>query len=440
MKRAVLLLVVVVAGVVFYLGYTHLQPPGAQAANGAAASSSMPGGAGQSGGQGTGRRQGHGPAVAVTVATAQKQTVPITDGAVGYVEAPSTAVIRARVDGVVVQQSVAEGQMVKTGDALFKLDDTAQQAQVAKDQAEVAKDQASLDEDQKDLERDQALVKTQAVTQQAVDQQQTLVDGASGTLQMDQAQLKADQLTLSYMTITAPIDGRVGQISTSVGNVVRAADTSAGGLLTITQMSALRVSFSIPERDLDEYRAALAKGAVPVNISADGDTSPRATAKLSFIDSSVDQSSGTVVAKADVDTGADKLWPGQYVNVVTQTGSYDNATTVPLVAVQQDDGGSYVFAVQADNTVKKTPIMVAATVGDIAVLTGNAVNPGDKVVTEGQLRLADGSAVTTGGGQGSATAEATTGQSASGSTSPAGEQASGQRRGQASSSPPAAAS
>ena len=441
MKRAILLFSVVLIGVVFYLGYARLQPSGAQAAN--ETSSSAAAASGQGGGQG-GRRAGGGAATAVTVAAAQTQTVPITDNAVGYVEAPNTAVVRARVDGVVLQQSVTEGQMVKAGDVLFKLDDTAQQALVAKDQANVAKDQAAVDEDNKDLGRDQALAKTQDATQQTLDQQQVTVEAANATMQIDQAQLKTDQLTLSYMNITAPIAGRVGQINTSVGNVVRAADTSTGGLLTITQMDALRVSFAVPERNIDEYRKALATGQpVPVNVMADGDANPRATAKLNFLDSSVDQSSGTVVAKADIATGADQLWPGQYVSVTTQIGSYPNATTIPLVAVQQDDGGSYVFAVQSNSTVKKTPITVAASVGDVAVLSGNAINPNDKVVVEGQLRLADGSPVTTGGGKAGATQTADAG-SAPGSAAPASAQdggqgqAAGKHKRQASASAPSA--
>lgn len=335
--------------------------------------------------------------MAVTVQTVQQQNVPITAASVGYVEARNVVVLRARTDGIVLQQNVSEGQQVKAGDVLFKLDDTAAQAVVAKDEAAVSKDQAVLDSAQKDLNRDTTLLKDQSGTQQATDQQTATVKSAQAALQMDNAQLKTDQLTLSYMTITAPIDGRVGQISTAVGNVVRAADTSAGGLLTITQMSALEVAYAVPERDLDKYRTASTSGSsASVKVSTPDDAAPRATASLSFIDSSVDQTSGTVTVKAQVTDGGDRLWPGQYVNVVTQLGAYQNATTVPLVAVQQGPSGTYVFAVEANNTVKEIPVTVKATTPALAVLDGTAgLNPGDKVVTEGQLRLADGSSVST---------------------------------------------
>lgn len=413
MKRVVALLVLVTLGAAAVGLYLHGQPADAEASPSAAAASSQPqhqgGGSGRSGG----RSAGGGAAVAVTVQAVQQQNVPITAASVGYIEAPNVVVLRARTDGIVLQQNVTEGQQVKAGDVLFKLDDTAAQALVAKDQAAVSKDQAVLDAAQKDLTRDTTLLKDQSGTQQATDQQTATVKSAQAALQMDEAQLKTDQLTLSYMTITAPIDGRVGQINTAVGNVVRAADTSAGGLLTITQMSQLQVAYAVPERDLDKYRAASAgSAAAEVKVSTPDDTAPRATASLSFIDSSVDQTSGTVTVKARVTDGGDKLWPGQYVNVVTQLGTYPNATTVPLVAVQQGPSGTYVFAVETNNTVKEVPVTVKATTPSIAVLEGTAgLNPGDKVVTEGQLRLADGSAVSTADAQ----TAGTTAGSASGS-------------------------
>ena len=131
---------------------------------------------------------------------------------------------------------------------------------------------------------------------------------------------------------------------------------------------------------------------MPVKITAPGDQTARATGTLSFIDSSVDTSSGTIVIKADVDNSAGKLWPGQYVTAVTQLGDYSNATTVPLVAVQQGDSGSFVYVVGSDSKVKKQAVTVVASVGDTAVV-GNELKPGDHVVTEGQLTLSDGSTV-----------------------------------------------
>ncbi len=298
-------------------------------------------------------------AIGVETGVAATQTVPITKTAVGYIEPVSTVVLRAQADGIVTQQNVVDGQIVKTGDVLFKLDDSSLQATIAKDQAQTAKDQANSDVAQVTVQREQDLVKKGADPQSTLDTDMAVAKAAQATVLVDNAQLKADQVELAYMTIKAPIDGRVGTVNTSVGNVVHASDTSTGGLLTITQMTPLRVSFSVSESDLDSFRAALAGNkSLPVQITAPGDKTPRATGTLSFIDSSVDTGSGTVVIKADVDNSAGKLWPGQYVSATTQLSAYANATTIPLVAVQESNTGPYVWLISSDGKSKQQPITV----------------------------------------------------------------------------------
>lgn len=387
MKRVFYLVVLLAAAAAFYV-YAYPRLAGTGKAD--AQQTGATGGGGQ-GGQSGGKSQGNTYAIGVVTAVASTQTLPISKTAVGYIEPAATVVLRTRADGDVIQQNVEEGQLVKTGDLLFKLDDSALQATVAKDQAQTAKDQANSDVAQVTVQRDQDLVKKQVDPQSTLDTDMAIAKAAQATVAVDNAQLKADQVALSYMTITAPIDGRVGTVNTSVGNVVHASDTSTDGLLTITQMSPLRVSFSIAEGDLDSFRIALANNKkLPVQIMATGDKTPRATGTLSFIDSSVDTGSGTIVIKADVDNSAGKLWPGQYVSATTQLSAYANATTIPLVAVQQSDNGSFVFTVGADGKVKKQPLTVVAAVGDTAVV-GSEIKPGDHVVTEGQLRLTDGS-------------------------------------------------
>lgn len=428
MKRVLYLVVFLAIAAAFYVyAYPKLAGVGtadAQTASGSATTASADG-AGKAGGQSRGGKAG-GYAVGVVSAIAQSQTIPITKSAVGYMEAASTVVLRTRADGIVVQQNVQEGQMVKTGDLLFKLDDSSLQATIAKDQAQTAKDQANADAAQVALQREQDLVKKGVDPQSTLDADVATAKSAQATVQVDNAQLKSDQVALAYMTITAPIDGRVGTVNTSVGNVVHASDTSTGGLLTITQMSPLRVSFSIAEGDLDSFRHALsANQKLPVKVAAPGDQTARATGTLSFIDSSVDTSSGTIVIKADVDDSAGKLWPGQYVTAITELGAYNNATTVPLVAVQQGNSGSFVYVVGGDGKVKKQSVTVVASVGDTAVV-GNELKPGDHVVTEGQLTLSDGSSVretvkgaatdvaTTAGNTGTATSGGTDGGTAPG--------------------------
>ncbi|HTJ57858.1 MAG TPA: efflux RND transporter periplasmic adaptor subunit [Devosiaceae bacterium] len=377
MKRIVSLVVLLALAAGFYL-YAYPRLSGGERADAQQAS--------------TGNRRG-GMAINVVSAVARTQTVPITKTDVGYIEAVNTVVLRSQADGVVVQQNVLEGQNVKTGDVLFKLDDSAIQATVAKDQAQIAKDQAATDLAEATLTRDKNLLSNQVVPQSTIDADVAAYKGAQAAVQVDNAQLKSDQVELSYMTIKAPITGRVGTINTSIGNVVHASDTSTGGMMTITQMSPLRVSFTVAESELDAFRTALAADQkLSVEVLAPGDKTPRATGVLSFIDSSVDSASGTIVLKADVDNSAGKLWPGQYVSAVTQLGAYKDATTVPLVAVQESSDGAYLFAIGKDEKVKKVPVAVVASVGDTAVI-GNELKPGDHVVTEGQLQLSDGSLV-----------------------------------------------
>jgi membrane fusion protein, multidrug efflux system len=397
MKRVLYLVILLAAGAVVYIyAYPGLAGAGsahAQQTAGGAPGSGRPVGGQSPQGQLSGSRPGGGFPSGVVTAAAQRQTVPITKSAVGFVEPANMVVVRPRADGTVVSVGVAEGQTVKAGDLLFKLDDRALQATIARDQAQIAKDQANASSAQAALTREQDLVTKGVDPQSALDVAVAAAKAAQATVAVDQAQLQGDQVQLSYMTITAPIAGRVGTVNTSPGNVVHASDTSAGGLATITEMSRLRVSFSIAEGDLDKFRGAMAQGKpLPVEIRAPEDTRPRAGGTLSFIDSSVDTASGTVVLKADVDNRAGSLWPGQYVTATTQLGAYPDATTIPLVAIQQSDAGPYVFVVGADAKVRKRQVTVIASIGD-TVVTGPEVKPGDHVVVEGQLRLADGAPV-----------------------------------------------
>jgi len=391
-RRALLLAIAIIVAAVFFLIYPRFFGSGAGTSPATGSGSVAPNGAPANVNSTHTGSAGAAP-VAVIVAVAARQTIPITNTSIGLMEAVETVVVRTRADGLVLAQPVIEGQLVKAGDVLLKLDDLPAQAVIAKDQAQIAKDQATAASANADLAGIQSLATKQVDSQQQLYQAQAAAKVAESVIGVDQAQLQTDQLTLGYMTITAAIDGRVGTVNTSVGNIVHAADTSADGLLTITKMSTLRASFSVAERDLRSFRTALAKNkSLPVQILIPGDTKPIAIGTLAFIDSSVDPTSGTLVVKADVDNSARQLWPGEYVSAVTQLGAYTDATTVPLIAVQAGDSGAFVFAVGADQKVKKQPVTVVATVDDTAVL-GPEIKPGDHVVVEGQLRLADGSSV-----------------------------------------------
>lgn len=329
----------------------------------------------------------------VVVAEAKAEDVPVTKTVVGTIEPVDTVAIRPQIDGVVIADNVTDGQMVKAGDVLFRLDDRAIRAMIDKDQAQLAKDEASLVAANLDLSGAQDLEKRHVDTTQQVYQAEAAVKVLEASIAMDKAQIEADQVQLSYMTISAPIDGRVGVVGTSIGNLVRTADTG-NGLLTITRMKPLRVSFTVAESDLPALRRAVADHPANVQIKLPGSKDTIAAGTLNFIDSSVDTASGTVVLKAGLPNDDGALWPGQYVTAIVDLSVHKNATTVPLIAVQQGNDASFVFLVHADKTVAMQPVTLATTVGDIAVIA-SGIKPGDQVVVDGQLHLQDGATVHT---------------------------------------------
>jgi multidrug efflux system membrane fusion protein len=384
-RRVVFLLafVVLAGGAVLYPKVrTLFAPQAADAQQTAAPSTAAKGGAGHSGAA---------PTIAVYTAVAEQKTVPVTQNYVGTVEPIEQVAVRPRIDGLVVELPISEGQMVKTGDLLFRLDDQSIQAAIAKDQAAISKDQATLDQANADLGRMQTLLGHGDTTAQQVQQQQAAVKVATANVASDKAQLQADEVQLGYTRITAPISGRIGAISVSQGALVHASDSAA--LVTITEMSPVRVSFDVPERDLATFRTALGGKTAPQVTALDATTGKSiATGTLTFIDSSVDTASGTVILKGQFDNADEALWPGAYVRVQAEIGSYNDATTVPTAAVQLNGSESFVFLVQPDSTVTRRTVTVARTVGDLAIIS-SGVKPGDHVVIEGQLKLVEGSHV-----------------------------------------------
>jgi multidrug efflux system membrane fusion protein len=330
--------------------------------------------------------------VAVVVASATQADFPILRHAVGVVGSPAVANVSARVTSQVMQIHVQDGADVKAGDLLFSLDDRALKAQVDKDEAVLARDQAMLASAQADLGRAQDLAAKQAGTRQALDQATAAQRAAEATVASDTASLQADRVQLSYATITAPIDGRLGAVKVAVGDVVQSGNSSTP-LVTITQMHPLEVVFNLPEADLSLLRDALAnKSRDNVSIRIDGAAEPLATGTLSFVDSSVDTASGTVQAKATVSNDDLKLWPGQFVDVSFTAGSLHDSVSVPVVAVQAGQAGPFVYRLKDDKSVEVRPVKVALTEGGNAAIA-DGLATGDRVVTDGQARLTDGAAI-----------------------------------------------
>lgn len=325
----------------------------------------------------------------VITAASAVQDVPTMRRSVGWVEPISTVTVRARVEGEVVEQLVAEGQYVQQDNLLFRIDDREIRAALAKDEALLARDQATLARAQADAARARDLLARKVAAQQQVDQADADAKIAAANVQADQAAIDMDRIRLDYTLVRAPIEGRLGAIRVTEGNIVRSSD-GGDGLVTITQMKPLRVSFTLPERDLPALRAAAAGEAkVPVRVSAHDGSGALAQGELSFIDSSVDSASGTVTAKALLPNEDGALWPGQYVDVEIELGQTKGAVTIPLVAVQPGQDGPFVFVVGSDDKAGLRPVTLGDTMGD-QVVVSQGLAAGERVVVEGQQRLQDG--------------------------------------------------
>lgn len=328
-------------------------------------------------------------AAPVSIVAATLADTPIIRRAIGFAEPIAIVALKSRIDGVIATQNVREGQEVKEGDILFTLDDRELKAQIARDQAAIERDKATVAQKRADLARQQNLVAKGAGTQQALDQAVADEATAAATVKSDEAALVLDQTRLTYATITAPIAGRLGAINATPGNAVRANDASSS-LVTITEMAPIRVSFTMPERELGQLQEAFSKPEKPVVRAFSATTKEQlGEGRLVFIDSAVDIPSGTVNAKALFPNEQRKLWPGQYVDVDITLAVTKDSVHVPAVAVQQGQQGPFVYVLKPDSTVEARNVKVVANENGIAALS-MGVSANDQVVTEGQSRLAPG--------------------------------------------------
>ncbi|PWK63739.1 efflux RND transporter periplasmic adaptor subunit [Aminobacter sp. AP02] len=337
-----------------------------------------------------------GNAIAVSFASARSGSFPVVTRTFGTVQSPAVVEVGARISSQVTQIHVKDGQMVKAGDLLISLDDRALRAQLARDQATLARDDALVVSTTADLNRAKDLASKQAGTLQAYDTALALQRGAQANADGDQAAIDADQVQLDYTLIKAPISGRLGAVQVAVGDIV---GTSSGtsntvvGLVAITQMDPLQVTFHLAESELSTFRELLGAGNAPtVKALEGGGSEVVASGTLDFIDSAVDTASGTIAMRATFPNGNQVLWPGQYVDVEIARPDLPNATIIPTVALQSGQQGQFVWLVRPDDTVELRQVKVAASEGAASAIA-SGLDPGEHVVTDGQLRLKSGAAV-----------------------------------------------
>jgi membrane fusion protein, multidrug efflux system len=331
------------------------------------------------------------PGVPVTAGTVAATDVPVFLNAIGTAQAYNMVTIKSRVDGQILKVAFSEGQDVKAGDPLIQIDPRPFQAALDQALASKQKDEAQLISAQADLARWADLVGRGIKSQQTYDQTKAQVETLRASIKADDAQIETARLNLGYADIRAPISGRLGLRLVDVGNMVRATD--AAGLVTISQLKPIFVSFTVPQENLHKIHQKKGEAGELAVIALGADNKTElARGKLSVIDNAIDQPTGTIRLKATFANDDERLWPGEFVNVRLILSVHKNAPTVPAQTVQDGPTGSYAYVIKEDNTVERRPVEVAAVQDGLAVI-GKGLSPGERVVVDGQYRLTNGARV-----------------------------------------------
>lgn len=329
------------------------------------------------------------PEVPVTVAVARRVAAPYTITANGVVEPRQTARVTAQVGGLVTAVEFGEGDDVKQGQVLFRIDPRPYAAALAQAQATLARDEAQAAGARRDAERYQALAREDYVTRSQAEGQETNAAALASTVAADRAAVEKARFDLENTVVRAPIAGRTGSVLVRQGNVVQA--SAAQALVVINQITPILVRFTVPASAFPEVQRFRRRRPLAVRV-ASGDAADTATGTLTFVDNAVDTTTGTVMLKGEFPNREGQLWPGEFVGTTLVLDVQPDVLVVPSKAVQTGQQGTYVFVVQANGTATARPIAVGRTVGD-AVVVQSGLRDGERVVADGQSRLAAGARV-----------------------------------------------
>ena len=345
-------------------------------------------------------------AIPVTAAIATRQNVPDVVNAIGNVQSIDSVAVQPRVTGSIVKVEFTPGQNVKKGQELFLIDPRPFRAALDQAQAQLAHDEGVLAEAQMDLTRYQLLAKQNSIAKQQAQDQFYVVQQDKGTADLDQANVETAQLNLQYCHIASPIDGRAGALLVDLGNLVgpqtgnqSASNTSLGvttsgqttgasTLVSITQLQPIYVSFNVPQTRLAEILRNQAAGALQVDAYSQAGQFLE-QGKVTLINNQVNTLAGTILLQGTFANTDEQLWPGEFVTVKLTVATRRNVVTVPATAVMAGPNGFYVYVIGANNKVRRVNVQVAARQSGITVIT-KGVFAGEKVVSNGQYRLADG--------------------------------------------------
>jgi multidrug efflux system membrane fusion protein len=329
------------------------------------------------------------PRISVTVASAEKRTMPFAILATGTVEPMQTAKIGSQVGGVVTRIGFREGDEVEAGALLFQLDPRPFRADLERAEAALARDRAQADVARSEAERAEKLFAQQMISQGEWDQARAASEAAIALVRGDSAAAVTARLDVEYAAIRAPIPGRTGRLLVHVGDYVKAASTDP--LVTINQIRPVRVAFTVPDNAVpmvQKYRDAHPH----VRVKAPGSADEWLEGDLVFVDNGVDAASGTLLLKGEFPNRDRRLVPGQFVDVRLVLYEDAHATVVPAVAVTSGQQGTYVYVMNADSTVTPRTVVVSRTMDDYTIVS-DGLTPGETVVTDGQLRLSPGARV-----------------------------------------------
>ena len=340
--------------------------------------------------------------IPVTISPVTAQDVPVVLTGLGTVQASNTVTISPMVTGPIVAIDFTEGQDVKAGAVLARIDPRTYQATLDQDRGKLAQDQATLAGAERDLARYNQLTASKFESQQTADDERATVQETKALIEQDQAAIEQAQTNLSYCTITAPVDGRLGIRDVDLGNIVQAGTTS--GIVTLTTLKPIGVIFTLPQQDLPQIVDAAAGGALPVSVDPEGDSAGNSgagsrsglkpeTATLNVIDNEVDTSTGTIRFKAYFPNTDLHLWPGGFVTAHLTVRVLKGVLTVPPSAIQTGPTASFVYVLSDDQkTVKQTNVTVGQQ-NDVAAVIQSGLSAGQQVVLQGASRLSDGAHV-----------------------------------------------
>lgn len=329
------------------------------------------------------------PAATVTVAKVTQKTMPVEVTAVGNVEAISTISIRAQVAGEVQDIRFKEGDFVKKDQLLLTIDPRPYEAALAQAKAALARDKATGVYNRAQAQRYKTLFDQGVASAEQLESFVSAADAADATVNADEAAIKTAELNLEYCTINSPIDGRTGTVMVKPGNLVKVADVP---IVVINQVNPIYVNFTVPQQYWPDIKQDVDRRALRVAAAIPQDSGPPVMGTLTFVDNIVDTTTGTIHLRGTFENSRNRLWPGLYVNVLLTLSQQPNATIVPAHAVVSTQTASYVYVVKSDDTVEQRTVVPNRTIENDTVID-KGVQPGEVIVTDGQINLVPGAKI-----------------------------------------------